>query len=298
MADPFAILAQNRFSIPDLISQDMGMKRQRLEDLYRQRQIQKEDREFERQNKRDSVLARLVTKGGGQTSGSAGGSPAPTGVSSPQAPTRPDAASIPSGSPLSPETLPDQPGVGGPVEAAAPITGASSAPTLNQEALGELMAIDPTMALQLQKHFAEADEATRKAAEGKYAVLGSVAMHLTSFPPTARRQALQQIAPRLLAAGWTPEELNQADLSDAGLQGYAAVSMDVKTILSQRRDDAQFEETKRHNRAGEANAAAGLGIRREALNVARDREKRVAAGKGGSDLSNATTDALLSAAGL
>ena len=141
-------------------------------------------------------------------------------------------------------------------------------PAYNKEALRDLMIIDPEMAMKLQEHFGKVDKAEAEAFGRKNEVLGQAAQYLSGFPQAQRGQALRAVASQLVAAGWTPQELQQADLSDNGLKGYVAMAMDVDKIIDNARSDAQFDETKRHNRASEETSRGNLGL-------AREREARV-----------------------
>ena len=144
----------------------------------------------------------------------------------------------------------------------------SAHPAYNKDAMRDLMIIDPEMAMKLQEHFGKVDKAEAEAFGRKNEVLGQAAQYLSSFPPAQRGQALRAVASQLVAAGWTPQELQQADLSDNGLKGYVAMAMDVDKIIDNARSDAQFDETRRHNRASEETSRGNLGL-------AREREARV-----------------------
>jgi len=162
----------------------------------------------------------------------------------------------------------------------------------NKDAMRDLFIIDPDTAMKLQEHFGKVDKAEAEAFGRKNEVLGQAAQYLSGFPPAQRGQALRAVASQLVAAGWTPQEIAQADLSDNGLKGYVAMAMDVDKIIDNARADAQFDETRRHNRVTEGNAQSALGL-------AREREGRIA--KGGpatGDFSGSTTDTLLGMAGI
>ena len=144
----------------------------------------------------------------------------------------------------------------------------SAHPAYNKDAMRDLMVIDPELAMRLHDHFSKADEADRKQFETKNTALGQAAQYLSGFPQAQRGQALRAVSRQLVAAGWTPQELQQADLSDNGLKGYVAMAIDVDKLMTNARADAQFEETKRHNRASEETARGNLGL-------SRDREARI-----------------------
>jgi hypothetical protein len=283
MANPYGI---TQVDIPGLLGMHQQLKRQRLEDLYTAKKMERQDREDEKDLKFSGLLSKLYA---GKSSE---GAPAPASKPAESVPaSEPPSApgfdpTIPSGSPLSPEIYPDA--VGGPVE---PVSmPASSTPQLDPAIFAQMVALNPEQAFKIADHFAKMGKAEREAAKEKNAVMGSAAMHLKSFSAgQARMQAMHQIAPQLIAAGFKPEELQNIDISDAGLQGYSALAMDVDKILANQREDARFGETMRHNRATEDTAAAGLSIRQGALDIARKR-----AASSGGDGDNSDLNYLLS----
>lgn len=164
-----------------------------------------------------------------------------------------------------------------------------------------LFAIDPDTAMQLEDHFAKVDESARKAYDHKMSAMGSAAYQLRGMPQQQRISLFQRIiAPQLLAAGWTPEDLSEADLSDQGLDSYIRMSMDTKTIMSEARQRASDAETARHNKVSEAQGERRIGIAEGALGIVKQREGRISAkGSGPSgDVSSLSTDAILGIAGL
>lgn len=302
-SNPWEILNANRLNLPAIMEGAAVAKQRRLQEMMLNRQIEKEDREAERENKLLGIYAKIrqpgsqtSAKGGDPASSSVGGGVQQAMVGAPS----PD-MSVPSGSPLSPERAPAPaaPGMGGPAPAPDPVV-VQSWMEANKDVINELMLVAPDKAFAMSEQLSKLDDTQFKRVKDLNEVRGSVAMHLQSFPPQRRQGELARMMPQLAQMGITPQVVQQelGDLSDEALQAPVALSMDVEKILAQQDKDRAFAETQRHNRASEANAAGNLNIRREALNVARDREKRVAAGKGAGDLSNATTDALLSAAGL
>ncbi|HKR17728.1 lytic transglycosylase domain-containing protein [Rhizorhapis sp.] len=144
----------------------------------------------------------------------------------------------------------------------------SAHPAYNKDAMRDLMIIDPEMAMKFLDHFTKASKEEREQFETRNAALGQAAQYLSGFPPAQRGQALRAVAPQLMAAGMTREELEKADLSDNGLKGYVAMAIDVDKLLTNARSDAQLDETKRHNRSSEEISRGNLGL-------AREREARV-----------------------
>lgn len=139
----------------------------------------------------------------------------------------------------------------------------SAHPAYNAEAMRDLMAIDPETAFKFQEHFAKAGEAETKKLEARNTAMGQAAQYLSGFPAAQRPQALARVAPQLIAAGMSREELEKADLSDNGLRGYLAFAMDLDKIITNARQDAQFAEARRHNAASEDISRGNLGLSRE-----------------------------------
>ena len=115
------------------------------------------------------------------------------------------------------------------------------------------------------------DESQRKQARDRAEVLASAAYSLRQVPYAQRAQRLAAMVGQLGAYGITPEQLQGFDPTDAAIDAQIAGALSVKEQIEQAnkaRDDArlqaQFEETRRHNRASEANAAGRLGLSREA----------------------------------
>lgn len=248
MAGPFGITDVN---IPGLLGMHQEMKARRLEEMYNARKIAQEDKEIEREDRKEAALAKVFAKGGDPASSGGGSAPQ----------TLP-----PLGQPLPPRT---------------------DGVTINQGALQDLFAIDPQGAAQIQKFVYDSDEARLKQAVGRGEAMAQVATALGSVPPDARQAAFQQWAPFLQERGFTPEMLQQADLSDAGLNRYYTQGRTIEQIISGQRDTRDATERARHNQVIEGNSAANIDLRRQALDLARRREGRVASGaEGVSELSD------------
>jgi hypothetical protein len=82
-------------------------------------------------------------------------------------------------------------------------------------------------------------EDKRKELERHSDIIGRVAFGLRNVPADQRRQRLQALAPQLSAYGIDTAELDSADLTDQGLDGYVAISQSVKDALA-----AQLTETR------------------------------------------------------
>lgn len=282
-SNPWEILNSNRLNVPGLMVAAGEQKQRRLQEMLLNRQVEQEDRAAERENKLLGIYAKVrqpgstAAKGGDPSSGMGGGS---------QEGAPPPAMSSPSGSPLSSERAPS---MDGPTEPAHDPVQVQSWMEANKDVIGELMMIAPDKAFELSGKLSQMDDAQFKHVKDMNEVRGSVAMHLQSFAPQQRAGELARLMPHLAQMGIKPEAVQQelGDLSDQSLQAPVALSMDVEKILAQQDKDRAFGETQRHNRASEANAAAGLGVRAGALDLARQRESRVGSGgSGGGDNSD------------
>lgn len=63
-------------------------------------------------------------------------------------------------------------------------------------------------------------------------IMGRVAQQLKGIPAERRASAYQQFLPTLQSAGLDPDQLAQADLSDAGLDGYAQMGQSIASVLN------------------------------------------------------------------
>lgn len=148
---------------------------------------------------------------------------------------------------------------------------------LDQEALRGLMVVDIEGATKLIEAFSKMDKAELDRHKAKNEALGQVAAYLSNIPMQRRGAELRRVAPQLMAAGWTPDELNNANLTNEGLSSYQALAMDVDKIIDNARSDKEFDATERHRRETEAQGRERIGISQGALDVARQRSARAAA---------------------
>lgn len=275
-SNPWTILAQARSQSEQLPQLYMQAKQRRMEDLYRQKQMDIIDRKQAAEDRRLGVMSRLFT--GGDTASAASGSPAapssPAATSSPET-VRPDAASAPSGSPLSPETIGDVPAAPASAMPAGltpdqPLPPRTDGLVINQQALRELYAIDPTSAAQIQKTVYEGNEQQLKAATLRGEAMAQAATALSQVPPEQRAAEFQKWAPFLVQRGFHPDTLSQVDLSDAGLNRYYSQGRSLDKLIEGREKERdfdfkreQFGETTRHNRASEGVAAGNLSLSRQ-----------------------------------
>lgn len=109
----------------------------------------------------------------------------------------------------------------------------------------------------------------RELAKASAEQLATVGQWVSKFPYTERRAAIQQQRQLLLDQGLTPEQIDGFDPTDQAIQGFTSQALGLKGMLEQadrdadnRRADAQLEETRRHNRAGETTAQGNLAQRR------------------------------------
>lgn len=287
MANPYGI---EQVDVPGLIGIYQGAKDRRVNEMLLQRKIAAEDREIARSETISKAYRNLQppgqAKGGGQTTPAGGMAAAYAPPAQQAAPPASFDPNMPTGSPLSPATLPEQPGA--PV--AAPAAEAPPQPAqmpqgwyeANKGVVDQLMTVEPQQAFQLMTQLQGLDAAQIKKAEASAEMMAQVAEHLHSFPEGPARQAeIARISPDLMARGVPAEKIQSVDTSDKGLQWLFVHGTDLKTVIDREKEERQFAETQRHNRASESNAAGGLEVRRGALGLARGREGRIASGKGG-----------------
>ena len=159
-------------------------------------------------------------------------------------------------------------GQGGPEESMLPPANDTPAPRLNQQTLAKLLVVDPETATNIINAFSKMDEAGRKSLDDKFNAMGSVAARLSTLPLGQRAMEFRRAVQYLRAKGWTDQELQNANLSDQGLQTYAREVVDVKTLMQEARQSASDTETARHNRVSEGQTA-------ERNQLSRDRESRL-----------------------
>ena len=114
--------------------------------------------------------------------------------------------------------------------------------SVNYQALGQLLTLDPEMGGKIVTAFKAMDETRLKALDAKNMAMAQAAHYLETVPAAQRTQAMQSlIGPHLAAAGWTPQELQQADLSDGGLKFYQARGMDMDKLLAAELAERKFQ---------------------------------------------------------
>ncbi len=127
---------------------------------------------------------------------------------------------------------------------------------------------------QLEGWSQTATEQERKAAVGRFELIGGLASAMLQVPLEQRAAYIQTIAPQLAPLGVTPEQLAGLDLSDASLQGFVSTSMGANNYLTMldRREREAFDQDievrrvglteRRENRvSGNAGGRSGGGLR-------------------------------------
>lgn len=278
MAGPFGI---DQVNIPALLGLHQQTKQQSLENMYRAEQIARQRRQDEQQEMRRQLIGRVF-------SGKAGTPP----ISSPT-PTAPaltpavdddldqympgvEAGTLANGQPVgtvgagspaiaAPETLVD------PADLPARTDGIS----INQGALRQLYAVDPEAAMSIQKTVFDMDEATAKRIANRGSVMAQVAGSLIDVPQGMRAAAFRERVPELIALGFTPEQLNQTDLSDQGLNRYFSAGKSMEQLITARKDERDYNFKVSDAERRDANEKARIGIAGANLNLAREREGRI-----------------------
>lgn len=298
MPNPYNITEVN---VPGILSAYQDRQNQRLQQLLIQRKIAAEDRAIEKEGALAKAYGSIRlpgmskgadAKGGDQASGVGGAytPPASTGT-----------GDLSGGVSLAyaPKVTPEMQAMADKEYGPAPTPQAEQPPQLtpqdqtwlqaNGDVVQQVMGLDPISGLQLYKQFQTMDETKLKQVSDAQEALVGVAYSQRNKPYQERRAALMRMAPQLMRQhpGLSLEMLQQFDPSDENLDAFAGQSLGVKGMIDNIMKERLFEETQRHNRASEANAAAGLGIRQGALDLARKREGRVGAGTpaGGSNIS-------------
>lgn len=268
MANPYGI---EQVNIPGLLGMHQQMKQQRLQDLYRTREFEMKQKEADRADKKDAVMARLFTqgstqpKGGDQSSGGVGAVQTPSVPTAsiqppamapqPNAP-QPSAQTIdPRGAAAMRESMGEQAyeawktrhgiveagaaPVGGPEQEVAlpaldqPLPPRTDGLTINHDALRELYAIDPKGAADIQKAVYDSDKQRLEQAQVKGEAMAVAATALRGIPEQERAANFQRNwAPYLLERGYAPQQLQQVDLSDQSLSTFYRQGRALEKIVA------------------------------------------------------------------
>lgn len=285
------------FDMGGILNAYTAGQQHRTQQMLLQRQIKREDQQIARDDAIRSVYARIQrpqSKGGDPTA-AAPSITAPYSAPAVETPRtgvegRPIDQGYPQGSPLSPEPFKQPTVAEQPTRQPHPSFTADPHPSWlasNEDLVNQMMALDPKEAFGLRETLSKLDDQQLEKIATRNAAVAKAAMHLSSFgSPQAQAAELQRIAPALIAQGVTPEEINGFELTPQNLQWLQMEGMDLDKIIAREREDRQFAETQRHNRATEATAAAGVEVRRGALGLAQKREGRIGSGGGGGGSSN------------
>lgn len=153
---------------------------------------------------------------------------------------------------------------------------------VNPDKLRRLMALGPegVQAAKVIMDMSAAQlKATRERVTGDLELKGRIIGGIRALPEGQRQAAYDDAKARLAEAGTDISRLPQQ-----WDEGYAdqvvRESLEVAKALDMDQEAMKFSETVRHNRATEANAAGNLAVRQGALGLARQREGRIASGKG------------------
>lgn len=120
-------------------------------------------------------------------------------------------------------------------------SGPPAQPTgVNQGAMQKLLILDPETGGKVATALKTLDETQLAKARAKNDIMGSAAMWLMKYPPDQRGQMLKIIAPQLVQAGWSEQEIMQTDLSNNGLTGYRAIAIDYDKLIDNDLKERQF----------------------------------------------------------
>lgn len=287
------------FDIGGVLNAYTAGQQNRTQQMLLQRQIAREDKQQERDDAIRSVYARIQrpqSKGGDPTA-AAPSITAPYSAPAVETPRtgvegRPIDRNYPQGSLLSadvfkPPVLAQQPTVAEQPAQRQPHPAFTAEPhpswlASNESLINEMMTLDPKEAFGLREQLSKLDDHALEKTAQRNAAIAKAAMHLSSFgSPQAQQAELQRISPFLIEQGVKPEEIQNFELTPQNLQWVQMEGMDLDKIIAREREDRNFAETSRHNRATEGTAAAGVEVRRGALGLAQKREGRIGSGGGG-----------------
>jgi hypothetical protein len=119
----------------------------------------------------------------------------------------------------------------------------------------KLIMINPEKYGQIATAFKAMDENELKQHQAKNDIMGAAAHFLSRYPPQQRGQMLQIVAPQLRQAGWSEQEIANANLSDDGLRGYQGVAIDFDKMIDNELAQRKFEAGKAVPVTGGGNVA-------------------------------------------
>lgn len=303
--------------VPGLLSMYQGAQDRRLNQLLMQRKMALEDRDLQRQTSVLAAYSKLrdpnQAKGGDSPPAASAPSTSPMlqPFTPPPSPSAPDYPGIdrnrPMGSPLSPAGFPAAPaqpmpdaGLAptSPAAPAAPAAPSAPAPAswveANRDLVDNLLTIDPKAAFDLKTQLQGMDDTQIKKADRVAGLFAKVGEHLMSFStPQAQKAELLRIKPDLVASGIPSDMIDNFQPTPASVQWLIVHGMDLDKVIAREKDDRQQTETERHNRADEDIGRASVGVKSGALDLARTREGRLAAGKAGSGERDSLIESLI-----
>jgi hypothetical protein len=144
-----------------------------------------------------------------------------------------------------------------PVAPTAPTAPAVAPPRqpYDPDLLRKLIVLDPEMGSKIAGALKSMDETDLKLHQNKNDIMGAAAHFLSRYPPQQRGQMLQIVAPQLRAAGWSEQEIANANLSDDGLRGYQGVAIDYDKMIDNELAQREFEAGKAVPVTGGGNVA-------------------------------------------
>jgi hypothetical protein len=224
MAGPYGIEMVN---VPGLLGQHQQLKQQRLADLYRAQQMELQQRQLDREERKETALAKVFQPKGGDPSSGSGAAPSST-VAAP-------ATQLPN---LDQDLPPRTDGL-----------------VVNQQALRDLYAVDPEQASKIQKMVYDGNKEQLEAVTKRGEAMAVAASQLRAVPAEQRQAEFRAVwAPYLQERGWPTELLQQADLSDHSLTNYYAQGRTIENLVSSAEKDRDYRAMQDQRAKAEARA--------------------------------------------
>lgn len=223
-----------------LINAFRAGKQDRFADQQRQLEAQQRQADMERKRQFSGILGQLM---GGQPQGVQG-----MATASPQG----NVAKSDFNTAFSPEAMTAIGGMDSGGAAPASMTPqavtqpAQQAPraAYDPDLLRKLVILDPENGSKIATAFKAMDETRLKQTQNMNDIMGAAAHYLMQYPPEQRAQMMAHVAPQLIAAGWTPEQVQQANLSNDGLKAYQGLAIDYDKMIDNELAQRQFEAGK------------------------------------------------------
>ena len=134
----------------------------------------------------------------------------------------------------------ETPAVAAPAAPAPPAPQPPARAQFNQDLMRQLMVLDPETGAKLASGLKTMSETELKQLDAKNMAMAVTAHWLATKPESQRQQLLQIAAPQLLAAGWTANDLAQANLGNDGLALYQAHGQDMAHLLEYELKQREF----------------------------------------------------------